>query len=183
MSTILGVAGSLRTGSYNAALLRAAAEVAPDGVSIEIATIDGIPLYNRDREAADGLPEPASALKERIAVSDALLLATPEYNNSIPGVFKNAVDWLSRPGGDVPRVFGGKPVGLIGATTGRGGTRMAQAAWLPVLRVLGAQVWSGQQYYVVGAAQAFDGAGKLVDEALRERLARYVAGFAEFVGR
>ncbi len=183
MSTILGVAGSLRTGSHNGALLRAAAEVAPDGVSIEIATIDGIPLYNRDREAADGLPEPVSALKERIVGSDALLLVTPEYNNSIPGVFKNAVDWLSRPGKDIPRVFGGKPVGLIGASTGRGGTRMAQSAWLPVLRVLGAQVWSGRQYYVVDAARAFDGAGKLVDEALRERLTRYVAGFAEFVGR
>ncbi len=181
MSTIIGIAGSLRAGSYNSALLRAAAELAPAGVTLETASIAGIPLYDADRDVANGSPEPVSALKERIVAADGLLLATPEYNNSIPGVFKNAVDWLSRPARDIPRVFGGKPVGLIGASTGSGGTRMAQAAWLPVLRVLGVQLWSGRQIYVPAAGQAFDDSGKLVDDAVRERLARYVAGFVDFV--
>src|SRR3954454_16270740 len=109
---IIGISGSLRTASYNAALLRAAMEECPPPASIEIESIRGIPLYDGDVEAAQGIPARAAALKERIAAADALLLVTPEYNNSIPGVFKNAIDWLTRPPGDVPRVFKGRAVGL-----------------------------------------------------------------------
>src|SRR5690606_31977149 len=122
MTTIIGIAGSLRTGSYNRALLAAAAEVAPAGLEVEIASIAGIPLYNADVEKEHGVPEPAQALKERIARAQGLLLVTPEYNNSIPGVFKNALDWLTRPPKDIARVFGDKPVAIMGATPGRGGT-------------------------------------------------------------
>src|SRR5438045_7991533 len=100
---IVGIAGSLRSGSFNAALLRAAAEECPPGASIEIESIRGIPLYDGDVEAAEGIPPRAAELKERIATADGLLLVTPEYNNSIPGVFKNAVDWLTRPASDIPR--------------------------------------------------------------------------------
>jgi chromate reductase, NAD(P)H dehydrogenase (quinone) len=183
MSTIVGISGSLRHGSYNAALLRAAVELAPAGLAIEVVSIRDFPLYDGDVEAEHGVPEPVAVAKERIAAADGLLLATPEYNNSIPGVFKNAIDWLSRPPKDVPRVFGGKPVGLVGATPGPGGTILAQAAWLPVLRTLGAELWSGPRVYVSNAAKVFDSSGRLVDEGIRATVARHLAGFSEFVAR
>ena len=119
MTTIVGIAGSLRAGSLNAALLGAAAELAPAGCTVEIGSIRGIPLYHGDVEAKEGIPAPVAALKERIAAADGLLLVTPEYNNAMPGVFKNAIEWLSRPPQDAPRVFRGKPVALIGASPGR----------------------------------------------------------------
>ncbi len=97
MTKILAVAGSLRRKSYNTALLRAAVDLAPDGTVVEVGSIDGIPLYDADLEASDGIPEAVSLLKEQIAASDGLLVATPEYNNSMPGVLKNTMDWLSRP--------------------------------------------------------------------------------------
>ncbi|MEQ1508241.1 MAG: NADPH-dependent FMN reductase, partial [Myxococcota bacterium] len=170
--------------SYNAGLLRAAAEVAPPGVTLELASIAGIPLYDADVEAASGIPPLVTALKDRIAAADGLVLATPEYNNGIPGVFKNAIDWLSRPPADIPRVFGDRPVALIGATPGQGGTRLAQLAWLPVLHTLGMRVFSGKSLYVAGAGALFDATGRLADDRTRERLAAVVAGFARFaVGR
>ena len=112
MPTILALPGSVRRASFNVGLLRAAIEVAPATVTIETGSIAGIPLYNGDDEAATGLPEAVRVLKERIATSDGLLLVTPEFNNSIPGVFKNAIDWLSRPASDIPRVFGGRAAGI-----------------------------------------------------------------------
>jgi NAD(P)H-dependent FMN reductase len=181
MRTVIGIAGSLRKGSYNTALLRAASEVAPAGLTIEIASIADIPLYNGDLESERGVPDVVSQLKDRIAAADGLLLATPEYNNSVPGPFKNAIDWLSRPGKDIPRVFGDRPVGLMGATPGRGGTRMAQTALLPVLRTLGTRPWFGGQLYVAGAGQVFDQDGRLVDETVRQLLTNYMTGFAAFI--
>jgi NAD(P)H-dependent FMN reductase len=181
VTTIVGVAGSLREGSFNAALLRAAAELAPAEARVEIASIAEIPLYNGDLESEHGVPDAVKSLKDRIARADGLLLATPEYNNSIPGVFKNAVDWLTRPSQDIPRIFGDKPVAILGATPGMGGTRLAQAAWLPVLRTLGTRVWFGKQLYVAGASRVFDAQGKLVDEKVRQHLAEFVLGFAAFV--
>jgi chromate reductase len=183
MATVIGIAGAVRRNSYNAALLRAAAELAPAGLSIEIAPIRDIPLYDGDREAEQGIPEPVRVLKDRIAAADGLLLVTPEYNNSIPGVFKNAIDWLSRPPQDIARVFGGKPVALMGATIGAGGTALAHAAWLPVLRVLGTLTWFGPRVYVSNAAKVFDGDGRLVDEAVRAAVTKHLAGFAEFIAR
>jgi chromate reductase len=180
---IVGIAGSLRKGSFNASLLRAAAQVAPSGVEVDIASIADIPLYDGDVEREQGLPAAVSALKERIVGAQALLLVTPEYNNSIPGVFKNAIDWLSRPPQDIPRVFGGRRMGLIGATPGRGGTRLSQAAWLPVLHTLGAELWAGGSLYVAGAGQVFDAQGALVDEAVRKLLTAYMSGFARFAAR
>ena len=181
MTTILGIAGSLRRGSFNGALLRAAAELAPADCTVEIASIKGIPLYDGDIESASGIPSSVADLKERIAAADGLLLVTPEYNNSIPGVFKNAIDWLSRPSSDIPRIFGNRPVGLIGATPGVGGTRLAQSAWLPVFRTLGMRPWFGKQLYVAGAGKIFDDSGALVDDRVRGLLQSYMAGFAQFV--
>jgi NAD(P)H-dependent FMN reductase len=183
MATIIGISGALRRGSFNAALLRAAVEVAPAGLAIEIASIRDFPLYDGDVEAEHGLPAAATALKDRIAAADGLLLVTPEYNNGIPGVFKNAIDWLSRPAKDIARVFGGKPVALMGATPGPGGTAMAHAAWLPVLRTLGTAPFYGPRVQVANAAKVFDAEGRLIDDAVRANVTKLVAGFAEFVGR
>lgn len=180
MTTIIGLAGSLRAGSLNAALIAAAAELAPAGCVVEIGSIRGIPLYDGDLEAKQGIPAPVAALKERIAAADGLLLATPEYNNSMPGVFKNAIDWLSRPPQDVPRVFRGKPVALIGASPGRLGTAFSQTAWLPVFRALGMRPWFGASLYVGGASALFDAEGRLADADTRQRLAAFVAGFAAY---
>jgi chromate reductase len=183
MPTIIGISGSLRRASYNTALLRGAVELAPAGLSIEVGSIRDIPLYDGDVEAERGMPDPVRVLKDRIAAADGLLLVTPEYNNSIPGVFKNAIDWLSRPPQDLPRVFGGKPVSLMGATPGAGGTALAHAAWLPVLRTLGTQTWFGPRVYVSNVAKVFDADGRIADEAVRAAVAKHLAGFLEFIAR
>ncbi len=181
MTTILGLSGSLRAGSFNSALLRAAVGEVPAGVTLEIGSIKGIPLYDGDVESEHGLPESVVKLKERIVAADALLLVTPEYNNSIPGVFKNAIDWLSRPPADIGRVFGGRPVGVIGASPGRWGTLLSQTAWLQVLKTLGTQAYFGGRLQVAQAGDAFDANGALVDARIREQLKKYLAGFTEFV--
>jgi chromate reductase, NAD(P)H dehydrogenase (quinone) len=180
VTVILGIAGSLRSGSYNAALLRALVELAPASVRIEEASIRGIPVYDGDLEAQSGPPEAVRALKDRITSTDALLLVTPEYNNSIPGPFKNAIDWLSRPPDDLPRVFGGRPLALCGASPGAWGTNLSQVAWLPVLRALGVRPWLDRILAIPAAHKAFDAAGALVDEKLRERSRAFIAGFAAF---
>ncbi|HSV58513.1 MAG TPA: NADPH-dependent FMN reductase, partial [Variovorax sp.] len=137
MTRLIGISGALRQGSYNTALLNAAIELAPPGCELAAGSIRGIPLYDGDLEAAEGLPAPVKQLKDLIAQADGLILFTPEYNNGIPGVFKNAIDWLSRPSSDIARVFGGKPVALCGASPGGFGTILSQNAWLAVLRTLG----------------------------------------------
>jgi chromate reductase len=180
---ILGIAGSLRKASFNAALLRAAAEVASPAARVEIASIHEIPLYDGDLEEEKGIPDAVQKLKDRIASSDGLLLVTPEYNNSIPGVFKNAIDWLSRPPKDIARVFADRPVALMGATPGAGGTILAQNAWLPVLRTLGMRPWFGARLLVSGAGRVFDDSGNLVDEQIRTRLKTFMEGFEGFIGK
>ena len=181
MATVIGISGALRRGSYNAALLRAATELAPPGLAIEVVSIREIPLYDGDVEAEHGTPPPVRVLQDRIAAAHGLLLVTPEYNNSIPGVLKNAIDWLSRPPQEIPRVFGNKPVALMGATIGAGGTALAHAAWLPVLRTLGTRAWFGPRVYVSNAGKAFDEGGRLVDEDARAAVAKHLNGFAEFI--
>jgi chromate reductase len=183
MATIIGISGALRRGSYNAALLRTAVELAPPSLSIEVASIRDVPLYDGDVEVEQGIPDPVRALKDRLAAADALLLVTPEYNNSIPGVVKNAIDWMSRPAGDIPRVFGGKPVALMGATPGQGGTILAQAAWLPVLRTLGTQALFGPRLYIPNAASVFDSSGRLVDSTVRAHLTKFLSQFGDFLAR
>ncbi len=180
MTTIVGVSGSLRSGSYNTALLRAAADSMPAGARLEIASIKGIPLYDADVETSSGLPAAVTALKERIVASNGLLLVTPEYNNSLPGVFKNAIDWLSRPSADIPRVFGDRPVAVIGASPGGFGTILSQSAWLPVLRTLRTRAWSGGRLLVSHAADVFDADGKLLDDGIRDQLRKFLDGFVKF---
>jgi chromate reductase len=182
MTKILGISGSLRRASYNTALLRAATKLMPPQTTLEVGSIRGIPLYDGDVEA-QGIPATVAQLKEAIVAADGVLLVTPEYNNSIPGVFKNAIDWLSRPPADVKRVFAGKPFALIGASPGGFGTTLSQVAWLPVLRTLGTHAWFGGRLLVARAGGVFDEAGALKDAAIEEQLKQFLAGYVSFVQR
>ncbi|MFZ0869222.1 MAG: NADPH-dependent FMN reductase [Rhodanobacter sp.] len=182
MIKILGISGSLREQSYNTALLRAAQTLVDTGVTLDVATVHGIPLYDGDLEQREGLPAAVTALKERIVASDGVLLVTPEYNNGIPGVFKNAIDWLSRPPADIPRVFGHRPFAVIGASPGSFGTILAQNAWLQTLKALGTRQWSGGRLLVSHAHRAFDEHGELQDEAIRKQLGDFLRGFAASIG-
>jgi chromate reductase, NAD(P)H dehydrogenase (quinone) len=182
MTKVLGISGSLRRGSYNSALLRAATHLMPEGATLEVASIRGIPLFDGDVEA-QGIPAAVTQLKEAIVASDGVLLVTPEYNNSIPGVFKNAIDWLSRPASDIKRVFGGRPFALIGASPGPFGTVLSQAAWLQVLRTLGTEPWFGGRLAIARAANVFDEQGSLKEAAVEEQLRLFLAGYVSFLRR
>ena len=181
MTTILGISGSLRQGSLNPALRRAAVGLMPAGATLDAEGIAGIPLYDGDAEAAHGIPPAVVRLKAKLAAADGLLLVTPEYNNSIPGAFKNAIDWMTRPADDIARHFAGKPVAVIGASPGGFGTILAQDAWLPVLRTLGTRPWFGGRLMVSRAHTLLDAGGALADQAIRDRLADFLAGFVGFV--
>ena len=176
---ILGISGSLRRLSFNTALLRAAQGMAIDGVTLDVATLHGIPLYDGDLEQQSGIPQAVLDLKARVLASDALLFSTPEYNNGIPGVFKNAIDWLSR--ADIPVVFGNRLVAVVGASPGGFGTILAQAQWLPVLRTLGARHWAGGRLLVSRAHTLMNPEGDLVDEKTVALLRAFVTAFAEVV--
>jgi chromate reductase, NAD(P)H dehydrogenase (quinone) len=179
MTTIIGISGSLRRQSFNSALLRAGVALMPADTQLDIASIQDIPLYSGDVES-EGIPPAVSALKDRIASADGLLLCTPEYNNSIPGVMKNAIDWLSRPSDDIARVFGGKPVAVMGASPGPFGTQLSQNAWLPVLRTLRTQPWFAGRLMVSRASNVFNEDGEIIDEKVRGQLRQFVEGFAKF---
>jgi NAD(P)H-dependent FMN reductase len=180
MTTIIALCGSLRRGSFNRMLLHAVVEMAPPGTSIDPESIREIPLYDADVEEEQGMPLVVQRLKDRIAQADGLLIVTPEYNNSVPGVLKNAIDWLSRPADDIPRVFRGRPVAIMGATIGSGGTALSQAAWLPVLRFLGMRPWFERAVLISEAGKVFDSDGRVADAATRQRIRTFVEGFAAF---
>jgi len=162
-------------------LLRAAAGVISPDNHLEILSIREIPLYDGDVEETSGVPASVQQIKDRVANADGVLLVTPEYNNSIPGVFKNVIDWMSRPATDIKRVFAGRPVALMGATPGMGGTLLSQAAWLPVFRTLQMRPWFGGRLQVSNARQSFDAQGNLTDEKVREQVKTFVAGFEAFI--
>lgn len=177
---LLALSGALRRASYNTALLRAAAALAPQGVTLDVRTLHGIPLYDGDLEE-QGIPEAVTALREAIRAADGLLISTPEYNNAIPGVLKNGLDWLSRPSGEGARLFGGKPTALMGATPGGFGTVQSQDAMLSVLRAFGNDFWMGGRLMVSRAGTVFDAEGRLVDDKVRAQLQQFVQGFVAFV--
>lgn len=180
MTRLIALSGSLRQNSFNSALLRNAADLAPDDVHVELASLHGIPLYDGDLEAREGVPSTVTALGQAIAGADGLIIASPEYNNGIPGVLKNGIDWLSRIPADQGPILRDRPVALAGATPGGFGTVLAQTAWLPVLRALGLRLWTGGRLTVAGAARVFDEDGRLTDGDLRERVQAFVTGFAAF---
>ena len=161
---VLAIAGSLRRDSYNRRLLHAATACVPDGMRVQLYTELGtLPLFDEDGESAAFAAGPVRALREQVAAASALLIATAEYNQSMPGVLKNAIDWLSRPSPD--EVLVGKPIALIGASAGRWGTRLAQAALRQVLFATESLVLTGPAVYLANAATAFDADGCLTDPA------------------
>jgi chromate reductase, NAD(P)H dehydrogenase (quinone) len=169
---LLGIPGSLRQGSYNRGLLLAAQQLAPDDVDVEIAELAELPLYNRDL----GEPEPVARLKARVRDVDALLIASPEYNCGTSGVLKNAIDWLSRP--PFASVLRNKPVTTIGASTGRGGTRRAQAQLHEALRATGATIIARWPIFVDDCAAKFDAHGRLVDDGTWAEIAELLGGLS-----
>ena len=181
MAKILGLTGSLRAGSFNTRLLQAAQAAVPEGSTLELATLHGIPLYDGDAEARDGTPAAVRALKAQLLATDGLLIASPEYNAGVPGVLKNAVDWLSRPTPGLPDVWRQRPVAVLSASPGGFGGLAAQLHWLPVWRSLGVQPWLGGKFALAKAGAAFTADGSLADDATRQQLAGFVQGFAAFV--
>ncbi|MBF0564352.1 MAG: NAD(P)H-dependent oxidoreductase [Nitrospirae bacterium] len=161
--TILGIPGSLRKGSFNKALLEAATELLPNDAVLEIFGLDGIPLYNQDLEKDP--PERVRQFKEKIKAADALLLATPEYNYSIPGVLKNAIDWASRPHGN--KVFHDKPLAIMGASMGMFGSARAQYHLRQCFISLNAHILNQPEIMVPSAHDKIDVNGRLTDEKTR----------------
>lgn len=178
---ILAFAGSLRRGSYNRALLRAARELAPEEMTIEIFDLDEIPLYNADIDADDARPAAVETFKQKIGAADGLLMATPEYNHSITGVLKNAIDWASRPGHR--SVLRGKPVGIIGASGGRMGTARAQEHLKPILEATLSHQMPHPGFLVSEAAEKFDDEGQLADDPTRDFLRDYLESLGKWVDR
>jgi len=176
VTKIVGISGSLRERSYNTALLRAAAELAPPDVEIETFDLSAIPLYNDDVEAA-GDPEPVAQLRSAVAEADALLFATPEYNRGTSGVLKNAIDWLSRPA--LASVLRWKPVGIMGASSGRGGTRKAQQQVRDALLFPGAVVVEAPEVAVPIAWERFDPDLRLTDENVGAALTKLLEALAD----
>ena len=176
---VLGVSGSLRRGSFNSAALRAAQELAPEGLVIEVFDLSPIPLYNEDvREK--GFPPAVEDFRRRIKEADALLIATPEYNYSIPGVLKNAIDWASRPP-DQP--FDGKPIALFGASPAFTGTARAQYHLRQVFIYLNGLILNRPEVFITVAHTKFDAQGRLTDEATRGHVRALLDGLKDWTTR
>ena len=175
---VLALCGSLRAHSYNRGLLRAAQEVAPPGMQVEIADLgDGFPSFNEDLEAG-GVPDGVGALKERMARADAVLIATPEYNYGLPGWFKNVLDWVSRPAASTPLKH--KSIGILGASLGPRATARAQMALRQSFVFTDSYVMPRPELFVGPATPLFDREGTLTDEALREQIRQFLRSLADW---
>jgi len=171
---ILGIAGSLRAGSFNRKLLNNAVQLVPAGAKLEIYDLHGIPVFSEDDEKNP--PAKVSDFKARIRASDAILFATPEYNYSVPGGLKNAIDWASRPYGD--SAWLGKPAAIIGASVGRMGSARAQYHLRQICVYLQVEVLNSPEVMISSAHENFDSAGKLTHESSREALAELLKALA-----
>ena len=175
---ILGISGSLRTGSYNTKALKAARSLVPSGVELDIFTLHDIPLYNGDVEK-EGIPASVAALREAVLAADAVLICTPEYNYSVSGVLKNALDWLSRSGG---KPLEGKPVAIMGASPGRLGTARAQYHLRQMLVHFNAPVLNKPEVMIAKAHEAFDEAGAFADEQTAAIVQSLLQSLVDFAG-
>ena len=176
---VLGFAGSLRTGSYNRALLRAATNLLPQDMTLEIFEIEGIPAFNQDLEG--DIPKKVKEFKSKIREANAILIATPEYNYSVPGVLKNAIDWASRPYGDNP--FDGKPVAIMSASIGMLGGSRAQYHLRQIFVFLNMYPVNGPEVIVPFARDKFDATGKLIDDNTKKFLAQLLWNLANWSRR
>ena len=176
---VLGISGSLRKGSFNSAALRAAQSLVPEGMTIDIAEIGDIPLYNEDVRSA-GMPPPVERFRQEIAAADALLFVSPEYNFSVPGVLKNAIDWASRPPN---QPFNEKPLAIMGASGGPLGTARGQYHLRQVLYGLNAFVLNKPEVFIGQAATKFDEAGNLTDQMTKEFIGKLLVSLAVWTGR
>jgi NAD(P)H-dependent FMN reductase len=176
---LIALSGSLRKDSLNTRLGRLIQDVAAEGVTVELATLHGIPLYDGDVEEREGIPDAVIQLRQRIKAADGLIIITPEYNAGMPGVLKNALDWLTRPGEEMKPTFGARPTALVGATPGSWGTGLAQAGALINLRQLGVNLYPGY-LRVSGAHRQLPGEAP-VDPSLRDQAETWLEGFADFV--
>jgi chromate reductase len=177
---VLAISGSLRQGSYNTAAIRAAKELKPDGMEIEVASIGDFPLYNEDIQER-GWPEPVARVRRQAEEADGLLLASPEYNYSVTGVLKNALDWLSRPAAKAPII--GKPLGVIGASMSMVGTARSQADVRQIAYYNAMPVLPGHEVLIARAQDKFDREGRLTDEATRKFLGNYLQKYAAWLLR
>src|SRR6056297_2352057 len=175
---VAGISGSLRKGSYNTATLRAAQELAPATLEIDIVTLEDVPLFNQDVEA-QGWPPRVQDLRERIGASDAVIFASPEYNYSVTGVLKNAIDWLSRPEGDAP--LNGKPAGIVGATPAFVGTARGQAHLRQIVFYNAMPLLPTAEVLIARARDRFDDDGRLTDEQTGDVLGDMMEKFADWV--
>jgi chromate reductase len=180
MTKILGIAGSLRAKSFNRALLAYAAKTAPAGMAIEVFDLKPIPMFDEDVEAR-GYPEPVARLHAAVAAADGVLLCTPEYNSGIPGVLKNALDWMSRPPDTASAA--GKPVAVMGTTPGRGGTGRVQIVIAPVLQGMGMLQMVGAAVAIPNAGRAFDAEGNLTDARAKAAVAGALKAFDAWIAR
>ena len=176
---ILGISGSLRKGSFNSAALRAARELAPQGMSIEIFDIAPIPLYNEDVKA-QGFPPPVEELRRKVLEADGVLLASPEYNYSVSGVLKNTIDWVSRP---PAQPFDGKPIAIMGASGGVLGTARAQYHLRQMFVFMNGHVMNRPEVMIPQAQNKFDAEGKLEDQPTRDFVSALLVAFAAWVRR
>ena len=176
---ILGISGSLRRDSLNTRLIRAIQSTASAEVKVELATLNGIPLYDGDVEAKSGVPRAVVELRERIKAAEGIIFAMPEYNAGMPGVLKNALDWLTRPPKEMGPTFAGRPLALAGATPGGLGTALAQAGSLTVLRQLKVRLFP-DHLRVSSAADCFDEQGQ-PDDKLAGQLQRWLQSYIEFI--
>jgi chromate reductase len=177
---VIGIAGSLRAGSFNRALLRASQELGPQHVRIDIADLADIPLFNADVDAR-ATPAAVRALRTSIQAADGLLLVTPEYNHGVPGVLKNAIDWLSQPLRS--NVLQNKPTAIMGASTGLAGTARAQTQLRQSFVLTNTPVMLQPEVLVGRAQDRFDATGRLIDEATREFVAEFLRQFATWLVR
>ena len=176
---ILGIAGSLRNKSYNRAALRAATQLVPEGATIDVFELDGIPGFNQDEE--QNPPAKIVELKRLVREADAILIVTPEYNYSIPGVLKNAIDWASRPYGD--SAWNGKPAAIMGASVGTIGTARAQYHLRQMMVFLNMFPINQPEVMIGNASERFDAAGNLTDEATKEFVRQLLQNLVEWTSR
>ncbi len=178
---IVGISGSLREDSFNQMLIQALDHSSENSCLFSHISLRDIPLYNQDDEKEMGVPSLILEIQSQLVECDGLLIASPEYNHSIPGVLKNAFDWLTRPAEKIETVFRDLPVGIVGVTPGKGGTVLAQKAWQPIIQTLGMKPFRLSSLALSDAEQIFSRSGELIDEQVLGDVEHFMKGYTQFI--